>query len=309
MSGGYEQKEEWRAPWSKTEMRLQWPWASRRRGLREPIRARINYVAEGSRRPVANLVDPSQSYIPQVEQSVCVEDVRRAECPPSLEREGFALLRHRSAVTDFRDPDQLRRVHLAEAEQIVRRATGAAHAYALPKPVLRSVDHERIASSGLIADYPALIVHCDFTDRSVGPMAEAALQHAGLASAPSGRVAVYNVWRSLRPPPQERPLALCDVRTVAESDLIRADSIGNHGTAEEEPEFYFVQGNPAHRWCYFSGMTPDEVLVFRQYDSGLPAPSGCPHVAIHDPSCPAGTIPRLSIETRVCAFLEPERPQ
>jgi hypothetical protein len=235
--------------------------------------------------------------------------VRRAECAPSLEREGFALLRHRSSVTDFRDVDQLRKVHLAEAEQIVRSATGAAHVYALAKPVLRCADHERIAAPGLNATYPAPIAHCDFTDRSIGGMAEAVLRSAGLASAPSERVAVYNVWRSLRPPPQERPLAICDIRTVAEADLIRADSIGNEATAEVEAEFYFVQGNPSHRWCYFSGMTPDEVLVFRQYDSGLRGPSGCPHVAINDPGCPAGTEPRLSIETRVCAFLDAEGPR
>lgn len=290
-------------------MRLRWPWAKRRRQSGGSVQTRIQYVEKGSRRPVSNLADLSQSYIPQVEEAVCVEDLRRAQCPPSLEREGFVLLRHRSAVTDFRDPDQLRQVHLAEAEEIVRQATGAAHVYALPKPVLRSADHEQVAGPELTATYPAPVVHCDFTDRSIGAMAEAVLKRAGLASAPSERVAVYNVWRSLRPPPQERPLALCDIRTVAAADLIRADSIGNEATAEEEAEFYFVQGNASHRWCYFSGMTPDEVLVFRQYDNGLPAPSGCPHVAIYDPGCPAGTIPRLSIETRVCAFLDPEGPR
>jgi hypothetical protein len=290
-------------------MRLRWPWASRRRAPGGRIRTRISYVARESRRPVANVTEPSRSYIPRVEETVCVEDVRRSECSPSLEREGFALLRHRSSVTDFRDADQLRRVHLAEAEEIVRRATGAAHVYALAKTVLRSADHERIAGPGLIADHPALIVHSDYTDRSVGALAQAVLRRAGLASAPGGRIAIYNVWRSLRPPPQDRPLAICDVRTVAEADLIRADSIGNDASAEDETEFYFVHANPAHRWCYFSGMTPDEVLVFRQYDSGLPGPSGCPHVAIQDSSCPAGTEPRLSIETRVCVFLDSGLPQ
>ena len=266
-------------------------------------------MAKGNRRPVANVVDPSQSHLPEVVETVCVEDLRRAKNQPSLAREGFALLPHRSRVTDFTDAAQLDRIHLAEAEAIVRQATGSAHVYALPMPVLRSDDYARIADPGLIATHPAPFVHCDYTDRSIGSTVETVLRRAGLASAPTKRVALYNVWRSLRPPPQERPLAMCDMRTVSEADLIRADCIGNDSTPDEDAEFYFVAPNPVHRWCYFSGMTPDEVLVFRHFDSDLPAPSGSPHVAIHDPRCPPETEPRLSIETRVCVFLEPERPQ
>jgi hypothetical protein len=293
-------------PKKRASMRLRWPWANRPAGPAGRVRTQINYVVKEERRPVSNLADPLLSHIPQAGQTVDVEDVRRAPRAPLLQCEGFALFRHSSSVTDFRDVEQIRQVHLAEAEQIVRSATGARYAYALEKPVLRSMDHERIARPGLIASYPALVAHSDYTDRSVGPLMEDVLRRAGLAEAPTGRVAVFNVWRSLRAPPQERPLAICDVRTVAEADLIRADCIGNDAAPEDEAEFYFVQSNPSHRWCYFSAMTPDEVLIFRQYDSHLPVPSGCPHAAFHDPRCPAETEPRLSIETRVCAFLDPE---
>jgi hypothetical protein len=48
-------------------------------------------------------------------------------------------------------------------------------------------------------------------------------------------------------------------------DLIYRDRIG---------ETYAVKHSPAHRWLYIPGMRPNEVLLFRTYDSsrdGTPA--------------------------------------
>ena len=39
------------------------------------------------------------------------------------------------------------------------------------------------------------------------------------------RFAHFNVWRAISEPPQDVPLAICDARSVAKHDLIRADAI------------------------------------------------------------------------------------
>ena len=104
----------------------------------------------------------------------------------------------------------------------------------------------------------------------------------------------YNVWRALTPPPQDFPLALCDLRTVREDHLIRADSVGNPANGGESVEFYLAPFDPGHRWCYFSDLTRDEVLLFKQFDTAASGPSGCPHTAFRDPRCTMPVATRLS---------------
>jgi hypothetical protein len=43
----------------------------------------------------------------------------------SLDSEGLAVVKHRSAVRDFYDEDELRRVYYPEAERLVAKVTGA----------------------------------------------------------------------------------------------------------------------------------------------------------------------------------------
>ena len=59
--------------------------------------------------------------------TVPIRDVRPVAELMSLDREGFALVSHRSAVTDFADEDQLRRIYYPEAERLITAATGGAH--------------------------------------------------------------------------------------------------------------------------------------------------------------------------------------
>jgi hypothetical protein len=62
--------------------------------------------------------------------------------------------------------------------------------------------------------------------------------------------------------------------------------------------------NSAQRWHYFSNMTPDEMTVFKAWDSDPSAPIGCPHTAFRNQNVPAGTVPRVSAELRFFGFFE-----
>jgi hypothetical protein len=64
------------------------------------------------------------------------------------------------------------------------------------------------------------------------------------------------------------------------------------------------QYNAGHRWCYFSDMTRDEVLVFKAFDSDPSRASGVPHVAFTDPTCPPDAPARESIDARFIAFFD-----
>ena len=119
------------------------------------------------------------------------------------------------------------------------------------------------------------------------------------------RFAIYNLWRVLSDPPQDAPLALCDARSVEASDCVNSDCVVD---PLDEPELRFenciFRFNPGHRWCYFSNMTSDEVLVFKGFDSDPNRAGGVPHVAFDDPSCPMDATARESIDVRVIAFFD-----
>jgi hypothetical protein len=72
--------------------------------------------------------------------TVRIRDMRPIAPSLSLEREGFALVTHRSAVTDFHDEDSLRRVYYPEAERLVADAIGANRVVVFDHTVRRRIE-------------------------------------------------------------------------------------------------------------------------------------------------------------------------
>jgi hypothetical protein len=277
-------------------------WLARRRASKraETVEAAIRYVRDAGVPPRFHAEDPSQRVASLVEHEVRFHDLRDASEAPSLDREGFTMLPHRSKVKDFGDARQ-HAVYCRELEQLLREVTGAPMVFLSPTVVLRSRNHPRYLEA-VIADRVADVVHCDRTDRSVWIEARSALQHYGIDTQPEGRLVSYNLWRALTPPPQDFPLALCDLRTVREEKLVRGLSMGNPVNRGQEIEFYLSLFDPEQRWCYFSNLTRDEVLVFQQFDSAASGPSGCLHTAFRNPSCTKTAATRVSVEARAYVF-------
>lgn len=114
-----------------------------------------------------------------------------------------------------------------------------------------------------------------------------------------GRVQIINLWRPLRGPLLDTPLAMCDARTVAPDDLVPTDLI----YPNRKGETYSVRYNPNHRWYYMPAMQTDEVLLLKCYDSATDGRARFgPHTAFTDPSTPHHAPPRESIELRTLVF-------
>lgn len=62
---------------------------------------------------------------------------------------------------------------------------------------------------------------------------------------------------------QDSPLALCDFRTVSQSDLVTTDIVFPHYLDEA----YEVLFNPAHRWFYKQGLEADDMILFKLGDT------------------------------------------
>jgi hypothetical protein len=116
-----------------------------------------------------------------------------------------------------------------------------------------------------------------------------------------GRVQVINMWRPIRGPLRDAPLAVCDSRTVAPDDLVPSDLVYRDRTGET----YSVRYNAAHRWFYVPEMQPDEALLLKCFDSKTDGRARfAPHTAFEDPTAPADVLPRESIEIRTLVFHE-----
>jgi hypothetical protein len=64
-------------------------------------------------------------------------------------------------------------------------------------------------------------------------------------------------------------LALCDVRTVSQEDLVAADIVFPHYLDEAYELLY----NPSHRWFYKQEMKKSEVIIFKLADNAKDAAS------------------------------------
>ena len=229
-------------------------------------------------------------------RSVAIHDGRAAAVPFDLDREGFALVRHDTAVTDFYDDTQVETVYDAEMEKLVEEATGARRVVVFDQT--RRTDSVDLREAKGVRE-PAGNVHNDYTARSA-PQRVRDLLPAGEAEALlKRRFAIVNVWRPIRGPVRRAPLALCDARSVAPGDLIAAERRAKDRVGEIQQAVF----NPAHRWTYFPNMERHEALLIKCYDSAEDGRARFTiHTAFDDPTSPPDAPPRESIETRTFVF-------
>src|SRR6266853_706733 len=88
----------------------------------------LNYLAPMAERPMNLAYDPPpgaprSTGVPEPHR-VMIYDAGPVAPRLSLDSEGVAVVNHNSAVRDFYDEDELRRVYYPEAERLVAKVTG-----------------------------------------------------------------------------------------------------------------------------------------------------------------------------------------
>ena len=268
----------------------------------DSIQASLNYLVDGVAKPVTIVADPGydSSYTGMYEaRTVSVQNARPMTGELSLDEQGFLFIAHNTAVTNFYDEDEVRRVYYPELEGLVKELTGAARVLMFDH-TLRAEEHEtRIEKK---VREPVQTVHNDYTEWS-GPKRVRDLLPAAEAEALlQNRLAVIQVWRPIRLPVQTAPLAISDARSMAADDLVP----NQRRYADRVGETYRIKFNPSHRWFYFPHMTRNEALVFKCYDSETDGRARfTAHSAFEDPNSPAGAPKRESIEARLLVFFPP----
>lgn len=260
------------------------------------IRTTIRYVVKGES-AIFYPADREKSYWPPEDHEVTVTDMRPFQDELTIARNGFSLLNHESAVTDFLDQRQVDEVLAPEVIDLACRLNGAVKAIAFG-PVARTDDpqsaHGRLPAFGAHVDYGRRTIE-DITRNLLGAEADHWL---------GKRVVLMNFWRPIRLV-ERSPLALCDASTVVESDLWPSEVRGGLMDKDRAPLFGFnLSYNPAHRWYYVPRMRPDELFAFKLYDSDPSRPQWTGHTAIADPESAVDAPPRQSMEIRTISFID-----
>ncbi len=238
--------------------------------------------------------------------TVQIHDARPHVTDFGLDRSGFTLLRHASAVSDFRDPAQLDGVYAAEVTELVKRATGADEVVSAGW-VLRTSAEE--IPEGV--QPPAPDVHVDVHPGRADARMDASSPRPGQ---PYKRAILTSLWRAISPPPQDTPLALLDYRSVDDGEgvpnlliftetLPSPDDVPGIDDPDSHPAGSVFEHRPGHRWWYFPAMSPDEALLFKLHDSDHSVAWRAPHTAFRDSGAAArGAHPRESVEFRTIAY-------
>jgi hypothetical protein len=262
------------------------------------VETTLNYLASMKERPYNYTYSPPDGEAGRNtrvdRRRVIVRDAREL-AEPSLDVEGFALVRFESSLGDAYDPHEVVRVYYPEVESRVRRFTGAQRVLVFDHNV-RNTDRAQEGSE--LSQSPVHFVHNDYTVRS-GPQRVRDLVGGEEAEALLRRhFAVINVWRPIRGPVQQAPLAFCDASSLAQRDFVATDL----RYRDRVGEVYSLTYRPEHRWFYYPGMRADEALLLKCYDSDPARACFTAHSAIEDPGAPVGAAARESIEVRTLAF-------
>jgi hypothetical protein len=265
------------------------------------VEAALSYIEPMSGKPRSLEYEPAPG-VPRTtavyrEHTVTIRDVRPVASALSLEREGFQLVNAASGISDFSDQESVENRYYAGTVSLLEELTGASRVVVFDHTIRRRIPGAADRTKG-VPRQPVPRVHNDYTVKS-GPQRVVDLLGEEASDLLRGRFSVVNVWRPIRGPIQDSPLAVADAQSVDSDDLVATDLV----YPDRVGEIYYVKFNPSHRWFYAPAMREDEVMLIKCFDSADDGRARfVPHAAFSDPTTPAGALPRESIELRTLVF-------
>ena len=272
------------------------------RGAPSTVAATLKYLIDSEETPVYHASvggGDTNRYDGRFEdRSVVIRNGRDLIDRFSLDRQGFILVRHDTDVSDFYEESQITNVYEPEIERLIAELTGARRVFVFDH-TFRS-DAQAIREERKVRD-PVPLVHNDYTARSARRRVRDLLPAGEVDDLLRNRFAIINVWRSVKGSVQTTPLAVCDARSVSDSNLVAVERRARDRIGEMQQATF----DSNHRWYFFPDMERDEALVFKTYDSAADGRARRSlHAAFDSPIAPPTAGPRESIETRAFAFFE-----
>lgn len=232
-----------------------------------------------------------------------------------FEEHGFGLLQHASAVADWdvdtaKPENDLSRTYLPEVEELVTRrllpgrridiwqSPPMRRGPGTPNPEYGGGVHQDFGRTP--DDYQEAIQV--FASPEIAQLWRDRYEQDDVA----GFLAI-NFWRTagMEGPLRHMPLGFCHPASVRSEDVVPIGLVdfAPSGKPTNQLALRYAEGQ---RWYYYPEMTPDEVLVFKQFqcskDDPEPPLVSCFHSAFELPDTPADAEERQSSEHRVLIF-------
>lgn len=226
---------------------------------------------------------------------VTVLDGRQWPEAIALDVHGFELRQHRLPAIDFLDDACVRRLYYPAMADLAQHCTGATRIHIFDHTV-RHGDPDVRRATGLKP--PARGVHNDYTHWSARKRVRDLLPDEA-DDLLRRRFAIVQAWRPIGRPIESDPIAIADARTVTADDLVPVPRTAPGRIGETWRALY----SPRHQFFYYPRMAPDEVLLFKVYDSATDGRARYTlHTAFEMPDALATAAPRHSCEMRLLAF-------
>ena len=222
------------------------------------VETTINYLEYEDKRPAYYLYEPKVGSPPKRprrdKQQVPIFDARNIMKMMSLDDNGFAILRHTSSVTNFFDDELIRDAYYAESAKLVKNHLGANRVHVFDHNVRNKPLSEQEGSS---IREPVHLAHNDYTPAS-GPQRVRDLMGDEAGNLLKRRFVFINVWRPIRGPILDTPLAVCDASSIKRDDFVATDLKYEGRTGE----IYSIRHSSAHRWFYISPTCKINITIF-----------------------------------------------
>jgi hypothetical protein len=262
---------------------------------RHAVAAVLNYSIDTGKRPQIINSDYAKNDLSLAPYDMSITDAGTSGLTTSLTREGFCRVGDIVDISDITTSPEAAEQYRSHLVPLMLELTGADEIIVQRGSVRRQAQLNATLGEPVPSSIPVNFVHSDFTPKG-------ALQAEASYPAPSRqsirRKAMFNMWKLLSPGPTNTPLALCDSSSVRPDDIILGDSNLPDGRSFETAFFRY---NKNHRWHYYSDLTAEQLLVFKQSDTDEHFPLLVPHTAFNDNSRPLAAS-RVSIETRCLAI-------
>jgi hypothetical protein len=261
------------------------------------VTGKLKYLSKSSLDPAFYVGEPGQDSKwtgTYEEVDVQIANGRLSTNTASLDEEGFELIEHGTVDVDFSSVEAVEQEYYPQVEKLLEDRLGASQAVIFDHTIRTSKETDG-------ARKPVRHVHNDYTAASTIQRVVDVVGGDGAIEKLRKRYAQINLWRPIGNPVYSSPLAIADARSILPEHFVKADII----YTDRRGEVYEVLYSRDHRWFYFPNMTPNEAIVFRGFDSSQNVSHRfTPHTSFEDPTTPAASIPRRSIELRAMVFFD-----
>ncbi|KAI1123778.1 hypothetical protein F5Y10DRAFT_251170 [Nemania abortiva] len=249
-------------------------------------------VPEGSNERLTNLV-----FAPG--PPTTIHDLRGKEETFTLDENGFKVVQDKMPVSfDLNSRESIKNDVIPYLEDLIRRDVEGADFvrcidWGFRKNVEMSKSRMDVNDNMQILN-PGRQVHCDQSPKgALGRLYQHAPEMAELAK--RGRLRIINMWRPLNHSTEDNSLTLCDGSTIKASDLVEADHISRTYLGNTMYGLF----SPQHKWYYLHHHTPEEVFLFKIFDSDPNVAAKCSlHAAFDYSNVANDSLPRESMEIR-----------